>query len=43
MLLRAVTIRYDPLQPGTVRSTHLDAEPLAPAAACHNVSATGIL
>ena len=43
MLLRAVPIRHDPLQPGTVRGTHLDADPLAHAAACHNASAKGIL
>ena len=35
VLLRAVPIRHDPLQPVTVRSAHLDADPFAHAAACH--------
>ena len=36
MLLRAVAIRRDPLQPDTVRGTHLEADPVAHAAACHD-------
>ena len=43
MLLRAVAIRYDPLQPGTVRSTHLDTDARAHAAACHDQIPMGIL
>ena len=43
VLLRAVPIRHDPLQPATVRSAHLDADPFAHAAACHASHAKGIL
>ncbi len=43
MLLRAVPIRHDPLQPATVRSAHLDADPFAHAATCHTSHAKGIL
>ena len=43
VLLRAVPIRHDPLQPATVRSAHLDADPFAHAAACHASHAMGIL
>ena len=43
MLLRAVAIRHDPLQPVTVRGAHLDADPFAHAAACHASQHKGIL
>jgi hypothetical protein len=43
MLLEAVAIRHDPLQPGTVRGTHLDTDALAHAAACHDQIPMGIL
>ena len=35
VLLRAVAVRHDRLQPDTVGGTYLDADPIAHAAACH--------
>ena len=43
MFLAAVAIRHDPLQTVTVRSTHLDLDPLAHGTAYRKAPAEGIL